>query len=177
LLEKAENINCRLLCQREGIFCDVAVGPAVIFTTVLKRLDGWQGAAFDISSHCVSYAKDMIDLHGISSERVRIEAADARMLPVNDGAFDLVIATEIVEHVPDPIKLLKEIRRVLKVGGSLIASTPINLPWGPHLVVFSNAGEVKSLFEQASFNCEAFEVDPFFGEKFLTYGLFKKESC
>jgi 2-polyprenyl-3-methyl-5-hydroxy-6-metoxy-1,4-benzoquinol methylase len=177
LLEKAENRNGRLLGQREGTFCDVAVGPAVIFTTVLQRLEGWQGIAFDISAHCVSYAKDMIDLHGISRERVRIEAADARLLPLNDGTLDLVIATEIIEHVPDPITLLKEIRRVLKVGGSLIASTPINLPWGPHLVVFSNVEEVTSLFEQASFNCQAFEVDPYSGGQSLTYGLFKKESC
>jgi len=45
-------------------------------------------------------------------------------LPFLDGAFDLVTANMVVEHLPDPARILCEIRRVLKPGGLFIFHTP-----------------------------------------------------
>jgi 2-polyprenyl-3-methyl-5-hydroxy-6-metoxy-1,4-benzoquinol methylase len=157
-----------------GVVCDVAVGPAMIYTSVLERLGGWRGAAYDISPHCVDYAKDVLALHHISPERAAVRPADARELPDAAESFDLVIATEIVEHLPNPSVLLAEAWRVLKPGGHLIASTPINLPWGPHLVVFSDEAEIKSLFAAASFSCREFVLDELHPGNALTHGLFVK---
>lgn len=56
---------------------------------------------------------------------------DARMLPFETGAFDQVLCTEVLEHVPDPDGVLAEICRVLAAGGALVLTTP--LTWGVHL--------------------------------------------
>jgi SAM-dependent methyltransferase len=45
-------------------------------------------------------------------------------LPFDDGAFDLVWASEVIEHVPDTARWLSEIRRVLRPGGRLLLTTP-----------------------------------------------------
>jgi ubiquinone/menaquinone biosynthesis C-methylase UbiE len=50
--------------------------------------------------------------------------ADAAQLPLEDDSFDLIFAGEILEHLPDPRKGLKEWARVLKPGGLLILTTP-----------------------------------------------------
>ena len=50
-------------------------------------------------------------------------AGDARSLPFHDGAFDAVVAAFSLNHVPDLAGSLRECRRVLRVGGPLIAST------------------------------------------------------
>ena len=57
---------------------------------------------------------------------------DATTLPFAASAFDLVICTEMLEHVPDPDTTLQEIRRVLTDDGTLILATP--LTWGVHAV-------------------------------------------
>jgi len=45
--------------------------------------------------------------------------------PYADGEFDVVILAEIIEHLlNDPCKVLREIKRVLKPGGTLIITTP-----------------------------------------------------
>jgi len=45
-------------------------------------------------------------------------------LPFEDGAFDLVWASEVIEHVADTARWLSEVRRVLAPGGRLALTTP-----------------------------------------------------
>ncbi|MBI3859136.1 MAG: class I SAM-dependent methyltransferase [Thaumarchaeota archaeon] len=51
-------------------------------------------------------------------------------LPLPDNAFDVIMCVEVLEHLEKPIEALKEISRVLRVGGHLVITTPVpNLPW------------------------------------------------
>lgn len=52
----------------------------------------------------------------------------ATAIPLGDASFDTVVSTEVLEHVPDPLKALTEMYRVLKPGGHLILSTPMYWP-------------------------------------------------
>lgn len=51
-------------------------------------------------------------------------AADAAALPFRDGAFDLVTANMVVEHLTDPAEQFAEIGRVLEPGGEFVFHTP-----------------------------------------------------
>src|SRR5262249_4030835 len=48
-------------------------------------------------------------------------------LPFTDAAFDVVLSTEVIEHVPDPEAAVREVARVLVRGGHLVLSTPNRL--------------------------------------------------
>jgi SAM-dependent methyltransferase len=50
---------------------------------------------------------------------------DASAIPVDDGGFDAVLCVEVLEHVPEPIKVLQEIARILKAGGWAFISAPL----------------------------------------------------
>ena len=60
-------------------------------------------------------------------EPVTLEA-DAMALPFADGHFDRVIASEILEHIPDDDGAISELIRVLKPGGTLAVTVPRWLP-------------------------------------------------
>jgi SAM-dependent methyltransferase len=49
-------------------------------------------------------------------------------LKVPDHSFDTVVSTEVLEHVPDPLRALREMRRALKPEGHLVLSVPM---WWP----------------------------------------------
>ena len=54
----------------------------------------------------------------------RISFCDAQDMPFENGEFDLVIALEVMEHVPNTGAFLSEIQRVLQSDGDVIVSVP-----------------------------------------------------
>lgn len=52
--------------------------------------------------------------------------ADALFLPLRDAAVDCIVASEIIEHVPDPGRFMASLYAALKPGGKLIITTPYN---------------------------------------------------
>lgn len=53
---------------------------------------------------------------------------DAGRLAIRDESFDVVIASEMVEHSPAPPRVIEELARSVKVGGLLVLTTP-NRAW------------------------------------------------
>ena len=54
----------------------------------------------------------------------RVETADINALPFDNAAFDCVICSEVLEHIPEHEKALSELVRVLKPQGHLVVSVP-----------------------------------------------------
>jgi len=59
---------------------------------------------------------------------VDVVAGDAQRLPFEDATFDRVIASEVLEHVPDDEAALAELARVLRPGGTIAVTVPSYLP-------------------------------------------------
>lgn len=50
---------------------------------------------------------------------------DLRDIPVEDGHFDFIVFTQVMEHLPEPTLVLNELNRVLKPGGKMLYSGPL----------------------------------------------------
>lgn len=82
---------------------------------VLRR-QGWQVHTADLQEACVAEAI------ALGFPATRLDLNDR--LPFADGAFDLVVMLEVIEHVVRAERALREIWRVLSPGGQLLLSTP-----------------------------------------------------
>lgn len=74
--------------------------------------------AFDISSRVLAFGK------GSYGETISFVTGDAGALPFSKDSLDSVVCLEVIEHVPDAERVLREIARVLRPEGLLIVSTP-----------------------------------------------------
>ncbi len=53
-------------------------------------------------------------------------------IPVADASFDMVLCLQVLEHVPDPAAAVRELRRVVRPGGRVLASTHGVYPYHPN---------------------------------------------
>ncbi|MCB1694229.1 MAG: class I SAM-dependent methyltransferase [Pseudomonadales bacterium] len=101
-----------------------------------------------------------------SAKSLGLAVANGAKLPFPDNAFDKVICSEVLEHIPDYPPVLSEIVRVLKTGGILAVSVPRFFPewvcWqlsdayheveGGHVRIF-NAGHLREDLESCGLIC------------------------
>ena len=68
------------------------------------------------------------DKHGLQAGQWSVEeidiVSDISSIPQPTGSFDVVLCTEVLEHLPDPLLALKEFQRLLRQGGQLILTAP-----------------------------------------------------
>lgn len=92
------------------------------------------------------------DAHN-DSEKAVDKFYDGQNIPYNDSSFDIVISTQVFEHVEYPEKLFKEIYRVLKRGGILFLTMPF--VWSEHEIPYDfrrfTRFEHKRILEQNNF--------------------------
>ncbi|TSC67989.1 MAG: type 11 methyltransferase [Parcubacteria group bacterium Gr01-1014_72] len=88
------------------------VGGEIVF---LKKY----GEVFGIDSN--KTAIDFCVTAGLSKE---VRCADAEHLPFSDNSFDTLFVLDVMEHVNNDDAAMKEIYRVLKIGGTLVLTVP-----------------------------------------------------
>ena len=77
----------------------------------------------DFSNEAIRYCRE----RGLGLVRY----GDVCSMPFADGSFDLLLATDIIEHVDDDAKALGEIARVLRPGGKVLITVPaFAMLWG-----------------------------------------------
>ena len=89
--------------------------------------------AFDQDAEELAEVDTMLQAMGQAGEapksaKAQVVVGDALALPYPDGAFDTVIASEILEHIPEDGTAIAELARVLKPGGTLAVTVPRWLP-------------------------------------------------
>lgn len=120
-LEKPNFLNRRLdelmggfaSFRQSGRLLDIGCGGGEWLRAA--RRAGWQAQGLEISAPAVKYLReqDFEIFHGFLEDAV-----------YPDAHFDMVLAIEVLEHVPDAGGILREVARILRPGGVLWATTP-----------------------------------------------------
>lgn len=82
-------------------------------------------------SHCDYKTHDFkkyegAEKHGGTSNYGQIDyVSEILAIPAPDHSFDIILCTEVLEHVPEPIKVLREISRLLRPGGRAFITAPL----------------------------------------------------
>lgn len=103
-------------------FLDIGGGPGYLAEAVRRRGD-----------RCVvvEYNPEELELHGRDADVAVV--GDGQQLPLRDGIADVVHTSNVLEHVPQPERMLAEMLRVLRPGGlGYMSYTPWLSPWGGH---------------------------------------------
>jgi ubiquinone/menaquinone biosynthesis C-methylase UbiE len=97
---------------------------------LIRRYDSVQVIATDYDATILPTTRAYLSQHGALSHVV-FARADAKRLPFQDGAFDLVLALYVLHHVYGYRQALNELGRVTKPGGHFLFIDMLRAPWMP----------------------------------------------
>ena len=92
---------------------DVGCGVGVFLQNV--KAIGWNARGIDMNPSAISYARS----HGLDVCLGKIEEQK-----FDPGSFDAITLFQTIEHIEDPLKILKKIHSLLRKGGILVVTTP-----------------------------------------------------
>lgn len=114
------NESERFIEQNGGKILDIGSADGVFTNVIARRSKAKRVIGIDVLKHSVAWANK----HWKHNKKVSFMVADAHKLPFKNNEFDAVFAMEVLEHVFEIEKVLKEIRRVLKKGGYSVFLVP-----------------------------------------------------
>lgn len=127
------------------------IGSGLGYLTYALNFTGYDCLGVDISSNAIEKAKVNFGNYYKS-----IDIFDKRF----DEKFDLIIMTEVVEHVEDPVKFITRSKELLKNGGKLLLTTPNKFYESDDIVWVSDVPPVHLFsFSEKSFNIIGKDLD------------------
>jgi SAM-dependent methyltransferase len=105
-----------------ALIVDVGCGDGAATLLAARVNPGHRFVGLDWSADALGRARS----RGLTVLRAEVEPTG---LPLASGCADVVVMSELIEHLVDPDSALEDARRVLKPGGTLLLSTPNLAAW------------------------------------------------
>ena len=96
---------------------EMGCGAGAVLSILGRAFPNLKLAGIDLEDKQIEYAKNYLGSLNLGNPDLRV--GDAANLPWQDNSFDRLYAMWFLEHLPDPLQVLKEARRVLKPGGTI----------------------------------------------------------
>ncbi|KKL88322.1 hypothetical protein LCGC14_1925850, partial [marine sediment metagenome] len=103
---------------KDKTIMDYGCGPGYgseILSRYAKKVVG-----VDIRTKAINYSRRTYQQSNLSFQVI----SPSKPLPFKDDYFDVIISSHVIEHIPNVHKYLGELKRILKINGKLIISTP-----------------------------------------------------
>jgi len=101
--------------KKNGRFLDVGCSTG-FFINAIKNNSSWEVYGVDFGQDAVQFAREKLHLD--------VERGNLQDAAFPDRYFDYIHLNNVLEHVPDPLSLLKECKRIVKPGGTFFLSVP-----------------------------------------------------
>jgi SAM-dependent methyltransferase len=160
----------RRTIDREGAFLlphlrpgmrvlDIGSGSGSITVSIGRKVAPGDVVGIDFQSSMIDAATALAREQGV--DNVRFEVGRAEALPYPDASFDAVFEHTLLEHVADPLAVLREVRRVLRSTGCVgLRGTD----WGGNILV-PPSPELESIFALYERFWRGKGGDPCFGRR------------
>ena len=131
---------------------EIGFGEGYYLWKILRERPDLKIEGYDVSDSAIKFSQNVMKKAGIEESQYALFKGDVlKGIEVEDSEYEFAIAAELIEHVPNPDKVLKEIYRITKSGGILFLTTVIDSNHMDHITNFKSISEIKSMIEESGF--------------------------
>jgi 2-polyprenyl-3-methyl-5-hydroxy-6-metoxy-1,4-benzoquinol methylase len=136
--------NIKKHIPKKNKYLEIGGGHGLYMNEAIKLIPEMaQFDLVDISQSSLDLAKGIIDNDKVNYYLKNIFDY------YSDERYDFITMGEVLEHLEDPLSILKKIKEFLTDDGVCFLSTPINCPMIDHIYLFNNEREIRELFTLA----------------------------
>ncbi len=117
-----KNINLSSVQNLLEVGCGVGAQSEIL----LRRFPDLKITGIDLSEKQIATAKHFHGKNPLANNRTTFQQMDATRMSFKGGEFDGAFLCWVLEHVPDPLKILSEVRRVLRPGSVVYVTEVMN---------------------------------------------------
>jgi SAM-dependent methyltransferase len=143
----------KLLASRAatiGSYLEIGPGHGLFLDYALKVLDKVKRIdAVDISATSIELSQSILDFFHPANSCISYHTMDILDFE-QDSTFDFVTMGEVIEHVNNPLELLRKLSDLLSDNGVSFLSTAINAPAVDHVYHFKTVQEVRDMLDNAN---------------------------
>jgi 2-polyprenyl-3-methyl-5-hydroxy-6-metoxy-1,4-benzoquinol methylase len=138
------------LKQNNGVFLEIPSGTGFFLCEFLLKNPEWYGTGIDIGESAVAFSKILLNANKIPKKSYTVLKEDFLKFPENEK-FDRIICGEFLEHVEDPLGILKKLNRLLNNDGEVFLTTAVWTAHTDHIYLYKNAEEVRRQISESGF--------------------------
>jgi SAM-dependent methyltransferase len=153
-------------CEKIRVL-DIGAGHG-LFSTIVKDtfVDYQKIDIVDISKSSLSFAKKTLG-------EDRIEYHNENLLNyISNYKYDLIILSEVIEHIDNPLDALKVCKLLLNHSGVLFITVPLNAPALDHIYLFREDYEVVEMIKKSGLKITEYRIEEVNGSKTKLIGAF-----
>jgi 2-polyprenyl-3-methyl-5-hydroxy-6-metoxy-1,4-benzoquinol methylase len=143
-----------------GSLLEVGPGHGLLMATAAQypvgQLRGWDVSAASLDSTRRS-------LHALGLDRVAVLEQHDLLDASAQGAFDLVVASELIEHLDRPAEALQQLGMLTRHDGWIYLNIPVNSPAPDHITLWRTPEELFSFIEKSGLSIAEWHVLPMTG--------------
>lgn len=99
---------------------EIGAGSGLLSYFTTEMLSFEEYVVSDLSSNMLERAKNLLDTRAPRKGNVEFEVIDLYAISAAYGKFDLIIGTDVIHHLDDPVSVLKDLKAIMNPGGQLI---------------------------------------------------------
>ncbi len=98
---------------------DVGTGTARIPILMCQQRPQYLITGIDLAQSMLIIGQRNVEAAGLN-QRIRLERVDSKRMPYPDLEFDMIVSNSLVHHIPDPLSLFQEFKRLVRPGGAIL---------------------------------------------------------
>lgn len=141
------------LNQKIGLVLEIPVGTGIYLSEFLLMNSNWRGVGVDIGDSAIDFAGKVFASNHLDPARYMLVKKDFREY-VADKKFDRIICGEFLEHLDDPLSILKKMYSLLATNGKIFITVAVWAAMIDHIYLYKNVQEVRDQLHEVGFKIE-----------------------
>ena len=132
-----------------GRYLEIGPGHGLMTYLALRDFALGSAVAWDLSAVSIEQTRAALEKLGYTN----CDFAVQNVMDVAPGAepYDLLVISEVLEHLEDPMAVMRPLRGLVREGGVIFVNVPINSPSPDHLYLMETPDDARALLTGAGF--------------------------